>query len=145
MNRIQLASATVLLLLAGTAGCTPCACPAVAAPGPAVSVSPPAPGAAAAAPVTLLNADAAGRRMRTVYPPHLYDAGRRGDVVVEVTLDAEGGVEAAADVEANNDQFRGPALTVAQELRFSAPPAPGTTVRVRMRFQPAGSRVEIVP
>ncbi|MBW3572835.1 MAG: TonB family protein, partial [Gemmatimonadetes bacterium] len=85
------------------------------------------------------------RRMRSAYPAHLLAGGTRGDVVVEVTLDEEGGVQSAMDVEANNDQFRGPALTVAQELRFSAPPAAGTTVRVRMRFQPAGSRIDVVP
>jgi hypothetical protein len=48
-------------------------------------------------------------------------------------------------VSANNDQFRGPATTVAQELRFSAPPPGVTTARIRMRFQPAGSSIDVVP
>jgi hypothetical protein len=54
-------------------------------------------------------------------------------------------VQSANIVSATNDRLRDPALMVAPELRFSAPPAAGTTVRVRLRFQPAGSRIDIVP
>ncbi|HEX6372725.1 MAG TPA: TonB family protein [Longimicrobium sp.] len=122
-----------------------------AAPQPAAAPAPaPAPAQAPAAapapgPLRLLNEGPAVRRMRSAYPAHLLAAGTRGDVVVEVTLDENGRVQSAMDVQANNDQFRGPALTIAQELRFSTPPAAGATVRVRLRFQPAGSRIDVVP
>ncbi|HEX2206274.1 MAG TPA: TonB family protein, partial [Longimicrobium sp.] len=102
------------------------------------------PAPAPAGPVRLLNEGPAVRRMRTVYPPALLAGGVRGDVTVEVVLDEDGRVQSAIDVQANNDQFRGPALTIAQELRFTTPPAEGTAVRVRMRFQPAGSRINVV-
>jgi TonB family protein len=171
MNRPPLAIAAVLALSAAAAGCAPqCTCPATAPtpipagvnpatpptfpppppqqPAPAqptpaqpAVTPPPAP---AAGPVRLLNEGPAVRRMRSAYPPALLAGGTRGDVVVEVTLDADGRVQSVMDVEATNDQFRGPALTVAQELRFTAPPAAGTTVRVRLRFQPSGSRIQVL-
>lgn len=157
MNRSPFAIAAVLALAAAAAGCAPqCTCP-TTAPAPApipTGVSPttpptfPPPAAqpapAQAGPVRLLNEGPAVRRMRSVYPPALLAGGSRGDVVVEATLDADGRVQSVMDVEATNDQFRGPALTVAQELRFTTPPAAGTTVRVRLRFQPSGSRIQIV-
>lgn len=150
----------MLVLAAAMSGCAPqCTCPATA-PAPVVvppGVDPATPPvvpaqqpasqqpAAAPGPVRLLNEGAAVRRMRTVYPPALLAGGVRGDVIVEVSVDADGRVQSAIDVQANNDQFRGPALTIAQELRFTAPPAAGATVRVRLRFQPAGSRIDVVP
>lgn len=166
MIRSPFAIAATLVLAAAAAGCAPqCTCPATA-PAPVVVppgvdpatppiVAPPPPAQpqpsaqpqqpAAAQPVRLLNEGPAVRRMRSLYPPALLAGGTRGDVIVEVTLDADGRVQSAIDVQANNDQFRGPALTLAQELRFTAPPAEGATVRVRMRFQPAGSRIDVVP
>jgi TonB family protein len=167
MNRPLLAIAAVLVLAA--AGCAPqCTCPATT-PAPAVPPAnvrptptfppppPPQPAApqpapaqtpapaAAAEPIQLVNEGPALRRMGTAYPRYLADAGVRGDVVVALDLDADGRVQAANIVSATNDRLRDPALTVAQELRFSAPPAAGTTVRVRLRFQPAGGRIDIVP
>lgn len=156
MNRRPLAIAAVLSLSAAAAGCSPqCTCPATAptplptgvSPAMPPTFPPPAPAQstpAEAGPVRLLNEGPAVRRMRTVYPPHLLAGGTRGDVVIEATLDADGRVQSVIDVEANNDQFRGAAMTVAQELRFTAPPAAGTTVRLRMRFQPSGSRIEVL-
>jgi protein TonB len=171
MNRPSLAIAAVLALAA--AGCAPqCTCPATtpapavppadvrptptfpppppaqpAAPQPAPAQAPaqtPAP-AAAPEPIQLVNEGPALRRMGTAYPRYLADAGVRGDVVVALELDADGRVQSANIVSATNDRLRDPALTVAQELRFSAPPAAGATVRVRLRFQPAGGRIDIVP
>lgn len=112
---------------------------------PAPGVAQPAPAPAAAGPVRLVNEGPALRRMGTAYPRVLSDAGVRGDVVVALELDADGRVQSANIVSATNDRLRDPALMVAPELRFSAPPAAGTTVRVRLRFQPAGSRIDIVP
>lgn len=159
MTRPPLAIAAIFALAAAVSACAPpCTCPAavpapaagpppVAAPMPAPSpgAAQPAPAPAPAAGVRLLNEGPAVRRMRSAYPAHLLAGGTRGDVVVEVTLDQDGRVQNAVDVSANNDQFRGPALTIAQELRFSAPPPGVSTVRVRMRFQPAGSSIDIVP
>jgi TonB family protein len=158
MTRPPLAIAAILALAAAASACAPqCTCPA-AVPAPAAGPPPvanpmppaapgaqPAPAPAPAAGVRLLNEGPAVRRMRSAYPAHLLAGGTRGDVTLELTLDADGRVQSAADVSANNDQFRGPALTVAQELRFSAPPPGVTTVRVRMRFQPAGSSIDVVP
>ncbi|HEX5870410.1 MAG TPA: TonB family protein [Longimicrobium sp.] len=166
MSRPPLAIAAVLLLAAAAGACAPqCTCPtAIPAPaaGPPVAATPmptpppaaapatPPPAAApapapAAGPVRLANEGPALRRMGSVYPRYLSDAGVRGDVVVEVGVDADGRVESANIVSATNDRLRDPALTVAQELRFTAPPAAGTTVRVRLRFQPAGRRIDILP
>lgn len=160
MTRPPLAIAAVLALAATASACAPqCTCPA-AVPAPAAGPPPvanpmpaPAPVAAQPAPapaptsgaVRLLNEGPAVRRMRSAYPAHLLAGGTRGDVTLDLTLDAEGRVQSAATVSANNDQFVGPAITVAQELRFSAPPPGVTTVRVRMRFQPAGSSIDVVP
>jgi TonB family protein len=160
MIRPPFAIAAVLALAAAASACAPqCTCPAavpapaagpppVAAPMPAPTpgVAQPAPAPApAAGPVRLVNEGPALRRMGTAYPRHLADAGVRGDVVVALELDADGRVQSANIVSATNDRLRDPALIVAPELRFSAPPAAGTTVRVRLRFQPAGSRIDIVP
>ena len=158
MTRPPLAIAAVLALAAAASACAPqCTCPA-AIPAPAAGPPPvaapmpaPAPGAAqpapapAAGPVRLVNEGPALRRMGTAYPRYLSDAGVRGDVVVALELDADGRVQSANIVSATNDRLRDPALIVAPELRFSAPPAAGTTVRVRLRFQPAGSRIDLVP
>ena len=157
MTRPHFAIAAILALAAASSACAPqCTCPAsvpapAAGPPPVANPMPaPAPGAQpapapAAGSVRLLNEGPAVRRMRSAYPAHLLAGGTRGDVTVEVTLDADGGVQSAVAISANNDQFRGPATTVAQELRFSAPPPGVTTVRVRLRFQPAGSRIDVVP
>jgi TonB family protein len=158
MTRPPLAIAAILALAAAASACAPqCTCPA-AVPAPAAGPPPvanpmpaPAPGTAQPAPapaagaVRLLNEGPAVRRMRSAYPAHLLAGGTRGDVTLDLTLDEDGRVQSAVDVSANNDQFRGPALTVAQELRFSSPPPGVNTVRVRMRFQPAGSSIDVVP
>lgn len=119
------------------------AAPPAPTPQPAAPAQPPAP-AQQAGPVQLLNEGPAVRRMRSVYPPALLAAGTRGEVTLEVVLDAQGRVQSAIDVQANNEQFLGPALTIAHELRFTTPQAAGQTVRVRMRFQPAGSSIQVI-
>ena len=119
--------------------------PTPAQPTPAQPAAAQPAAAPAAGPVRLVNEGPALRRMGSVYPRYLSDAGVRGDVVVGLTLGDDGRVAETAIESATNDRLRDPALTVAQELRFSAPPAAGTTVRVRLRFQPAGSRIDVLP
>lgn len=154
MSRPSLAIAAVLVLAAGASGCAPqCTCPATipapAGPPPDAAAPsipgqvPPAP-RPAAGPLRIINDEEAEAQMRSVYPQHLLDVGVGADVIVEVTLDANGRVQGARDIRVSNAQFRGPALTVAHELEFTAPPAEGTVVQVRMRFRTAVTTVEIV-
>jgi hypothetical protein len=158
MSRPSFAIAAVLALAAAVSACSPqCTCPATipapAGPPPdAVAPSIPAPAAqptpapqpGAAGSVRIINDREAAVRMREVYPQHLLDVGVGADVVVEVTLDATGRVQGARDLRVSNRDFRGPALIVAHELEFTAPPAEGTVVQVRMRFRTAATNVEIV-
>jgi outer membrane biosynthesis protein TonB len=158
MSRPSLAIAAVLALTAAASGCAPqCTCPATApAPVPAIAVSqpgaPPAPPgavptpqpAAVSGPLRILNDEEVETTMRTLYPGHLADVGVGGDVIVEVTMGANGVVEGSRDVRVSNPAFRGPALTVANQLQFYPTPAPGTTLRVRMRWRTTSTSVEIV-
>jgi outer membrane biosynthesis protein TonB len=163
MSRPSLAVAAVLALTAGAAGCAPqCTCPATApAPVPVIAVSQPGapptqPGAvptpqpaaqpqpAADGPLRILNDEEVETTMRSLYPGHLADVGVGGDVIVDVTLGANGVVEASTDVRVSNAAFRGPALTVANQLQFFPTPAPGTTLRVRMRWRTTSTSVEVV-
>jgi TonB family protein len=159
MTRTPLAIVATLALAATAGACAPqCTCPATT-PGGVAAIPAPGPGAAPppvpqAAPtpaptgaVQLLNAERVARRMRGAYPQYLLDAGTTADVLVDLTVNAEGRVESAAPVgqpDETQAQFLNTALTLARELRFSAPAAAGAQVRVRMRFQPSGSRVSIV-
>jgi TonB family protein len=155
MTRTPLAIVATLAL-AATAGCaSQCTCPAttpaaIPAPGPGAA-PPPVPQAAPTrvptGAVQLLNAERVARRMRGAYPQYLLDAGVTADVLVDVTVNAEGRVESTAPVgqpDETQAQFLNTALALARELRFSAPAAAGAQVRVRMRFQPSGSRITIV-
>jgi TonB family protein len=156
-----------LVLLAAAGGCQPCTCPATA-PAPVVLPPPPPPAGqpaqpapaqpapaqpapaqpapaqpAPAGPVRITNESSVTRLMAGSVPRQIYDAGISGDVLLDVTLNADGTVESVTDVEATNETFRAPALRVARSLRFSAPPAAGSVVRVRMRFS-RRSEVDIV-
>lgn len=154
MRRPPLAIVAVLALSAAVSGCSPqCTCPATvpapAGPPPAVA----APGVPAAAPaptpsvggsLRIINDEEAEAQMRALYPRQLADVGVGADVLVDVTLDANGFVQSATDVRVSNPNFRGPALTVAHTLQFTTPPAADTVVRVRMRWRTANTTVEIV-
>ncbi|HEY0018706.1 MAG TPA: hypothetical protein VGC13_20570 [Longimicrobium sp.] len=157
MIRTPFAIVATLALAATAGGCAPqCTCPAsvpggvaaIPAPGPG-SAPPPVPQAAPAptGTVRLLNAERVARRMRGAYPQYLLDAGTTADVLVDVTLNAEGQVQSAAPVgqpDETQAQFLNASLSLARELRFSPPGAAGAQVRVRMRFQPSGNQVTIV-
>jgi TonB family protein len=160
MKTTPFATAVSLVLLAAAGGCQPCTCPATA---PAPVVLPPPPPAAAqpgqpapaqpvppapaqpapAGPVRITNEAAVTRLMAGAVPRQIYDAGVTGDVLLDVTLNADGTAESVTDVEATNETFRAPALRIARSIRFSPPPASGTRVRVRMRFS-RRTEIEIV-
>jgi hypothetical protein len=156
MRRPSLAIAAILVLAAATSGCAPqCTCPAaIPAPTgvPADAAAPSIPGAVPAAPrpapvtgpLRIINDEEAETQMRALYPRHLADVGVGADVIVDVTLDENGTVQSASDVRVSNDNFRGPALSVAHTLVFTAPPAAGATVRLRMRWRTASTSIEIV-
>ncbi|HEX2080510.1 MAG TPA: TonB family protein [Longimicrobium sp.] len=153
MKTTPIALASLVLLAA--AGCQPCTCPATA-PAPVVLPPPPPPAGqpaqpapaqpaqpAPAGPVRITNEAAVTRLMAGAVPRQIYDAGVTGDVLLDVTLNADGTVQSVTDVEATNETFRAPALRIARSIRFSPPAATGTTVRVRMSFS-RRSEVELV-
>ncbi|WP_420130391.1 hypothetical protein [Longimicrobium sp.] len=147
MSRPPFAIAAVLLLSAGAAACAPqCTCPAtVPAPAGVIAVATPgAPQPVVGGPLRIVNEEKVLEQMRSVYPPSMASAGVRGDALMEVTLDENGTVQSATDIRVSNTNFRVPALTIAHGLQFSAPPAAGTVVRVRLRWALSGLRVEIV-
>lgn len=159
MSRRSFSIVAILALAATAAGCAPqCTCPAtipapVGTPPDAANPSIPAPAQqpvqqqpnTVAGPLRILNEEDAEALMRRLYPQQLADAGVGADVLVDVTIASNGLVEGASDVRVSNDAFRGPALTVAHELRFVGTlPAPGSTVRVRMRWRTTTTSVEIV-
>lgn len=74
------------------------------------------------------------RLMRSYYPQLLHDAGVTGEVVVQVTLDAMGGVTEQTIRRSSHHSFSEAALRVAQQLQFSAPAQAGERVSVRMLF-----------
>lgn len=151
MSRPPFVIAAVLALASGAGACAPqCTCPAtVPAPVGVIAVATPGavpgtPQPVAGGPLRILNEEEAVERMRSVYPASMASAGVRGDALMEVTLDENGTVQSATDIRVSNVNFRVPALTIAHGLRFSAPPAAGTTARVRLRWSLGGSRVELV-
>jgi hypothetical protein len=144
MSRPSLAITAVLALTAGAAGCAPqCTCPTLApAPVPVIAVS--QPGAAPAQPGAVPTPPPAAQPQPQPQPAAGGPLRILNDDDVEVTLGASGVVEASTDVRVSNPAFRGPALTVANQLQFFPTPAPGTTLRVRMRWRTTSTSVEIV-
>lgn len=84
--------------------------------------------------VALQNEAAAVRMMDLHYDPLMRDAGITGRVVVDVLLQADGGVRESRVVSSTNDRFTGPGTRVARTLRFTPPAEAGAVVRVRMEF-----------
>lgn len=98
--------------------------------------------------ITLLNRAEMHRAMDAAYDPLLRDAGVTGRVHVDLTLNADGSVDDADQVDSTHERFSSSARQVAPRLRFSPPPAAGTVVRVRMEFvyrRPEIAIVRVVP
>lgn len=74
------------------------------------------------------------RLMRHRYPQAQQDRRVAGEVVVQVTLDAAGGVTGTTIRRSTHAAFSEAARQVASQLRFSPPAAAGERVNVRMHF-----------
>ncbi|HEX2080511.1 MAG TPA: hypothetical protein VHG08_22600 [Longimicrobium sp.] len=132
---MRVRSFLVLAALAA-AGCAP------AAAGGAEPGTVPADSAAAPVP-QLLNADEGQRLIVREYPPLLRDAGVTGEVVMLLTLAADGRVERSVVIYTTADLFRGAGYSVGDRLRFSPPAVAGQRVRVRLHFVPNAPRIDI--
>lgn len=84
--------------------------------------------------VQLLNRAEALQLMDRYYPQLMRDARVTGEVVVRLTLNAEGGVAEQSVLRSTQELFGNAALTVAEQLRFTPPAAAGQRVDVRMQF-----------
>lgn len=104
------------------------------AAGAGAGAEPSATTAPQAAGVQLLNRAEALRLMSRNYPALLRDAQVTGDVVVRVTLNAQGGVAERTLARSTHQLFGAAALTVADQLLFTPPAAAGERVNVRMQF-----------
>jgi TonB family protein len=82
------------------------------------------------------NRSEALRLMDRYYPQLLRDARVTGEVVVRITLDAQGGVVDRRVVRSTQEQFSNAALTVAEQLLFTRPAAAGEALEVEMHFRP---------
>ncbi len=102
----------------------------------------PADSAAAAIP-RLLNEDEGRRLIVREFPPLLRDAGVTGEVVMVLTLAADGSVERSIVVSSTVDHFRSAGYSVGERLRFSPPAAAGQRVRVRLHFVPNAPRIDV--
>jgi TonB family protein len=87
-----------------------------------------------AASVQLLNRAEALRLMDRYYPQLMRDARVTGEVVVRLTLNADGTVADEAVLRGTQELFSNAAITVAEQLRFSPPSLAGQQVQVRMQF-----------
>jgi TonB family protein len=134
---ISLLRSTLALSALLAAGCAP------GAPGGAEPEPVPAADSSAAGTVRLLNQGEGQRLIVREYPPLLRDAGVTGEVVMVLTLAADGSVERSIVVSSTADLFRGSAYSVGERLRFSPPPAAGTRVRVRLHFVPNAPRIDV--
>lgn len=94
--------------------------------------------------VVLQNRADAVRSMERGYPQLLRDARVTGDVMLNVTVDAQGAVTDTRVVSSTQELFSAAAQQVARELRFGAPGAGGQQVRVRFEFIPDASRITVV-
>lgn len=107
-------------------------------------VSASAESAAAQGSLTLLNSAEGVQAMERNYPLLLRDARVTGEVMLAVTVDAQGVVTGSSVISSTQDLFSEPAQRAAQGLRFSAPSVAGSRVRVRMAFAPDASHISVV-
>jgi TonB family protein len=92
----------------------------------------------------LQNGREAAQWMDRAFPLLLRDAQVTGEVVMDLTLDAQGNVADMRLVDSSHDAFTDPAESVAPRLRFAAPAQAGQRVRVKLHFTLPSQRVEVV-
>jgi TonB family protein len=92
---------------------------------------------------TLLNARQAATDMERSFPELLHDAGVTGEVLLTLSLDADGNVTRVEQERSTHSGFDPAAAQVARRLRF-APARAGQRVRVRMNFRIPNPRVEVL-
>ncbi|HEU0299598.1 MAG TPA: TonB family protein [Longimicrobium sp.] len=131
-----LRSSLLFAALLAAPGCAP------AAAGGAES-GPVSADSSAAGTVRLLQEDRARQLILREFPPLLRDAGVTGEVVMVLTLAADGSVERSIVVSSTPDHFRSAAYAVGDRLRFSPPAAAGQRVRVRLHFVPGAPRIDV--
>jgi TonB family protein len=116
---------------------------AACAPAPETETSPAASQSASGVPA-LQNGREAAQWMDRAFPLLLRDAQVTGEVVMDLTLDAQGNVADMRLVDSSHDAFTDPAESVAPRLRFAPPAQAGQRVRVKLHFTLPSQRVEVV-